>query len=70
MLHPPLFELHALCEYQDNTAQQHTHVYMYTCLTFFREFGVDAELLSRAQIKRKFPWLNVDDIELGSYGKL
>ncbi len=47
----------------------HPFTYPTHFLCSFRKYGVDAELLSRAQIKTKFPWLNVDDIELGSYGK-
>lgn len=36
----------------------------------FRELGVNVDLLSPDIIKKKFPWLNVDDIELGSLGTL
>ncbi|XP_070582050.1 FAD-dependent oxidoreductase domain-containing protein 1-like [Ptychodera flava] len=33
-----------------------------------REYGVDTQVLSAAQLKDKFPWLNTDDIEIGGYG--
>jgi len=38
-------------------------------MLIFREFGAHVDLLSPATMKEKFPWLNVDDIELGSLGK-
>jgi len=37
---------------------------------FFRELNANVELLSKDMMKTKFPWLNVDDIELGSLGTL
>lgn len=41
------------------------------CLLFMvRELGANVELLSSDMLQKKFPWLNVDDIELGSLGKL
>lgn len=39
-------------------------------LCIFREVGANVELLSPEMIKTRFPWLNVDDIELGSIGTL
>ncbi|EFA03961.2 FAD-dependent oxidoreductase domain-containing protein 1 [Tribolium castaneum] len=33
-----------------------------------REFGVINELLSKEQLKNKFPWMNVEDVELGCLG--
>lgn len=39
-------------------------------ILLFREVGVKVDLLSREMLKKKFPWLNVDDIELGSLGNL
>lgn len=36
----------------------------------FRELGVNVDLLSPNMMKKKYPWLNVDDIELGSLGTL
>ncbi|XP_070582040.1 FAD-dependent oxidoreductase domain-containing protein 1-like isoform X2 [Ptychodera flava] len=33
-----------------------------------RQCGVDTQLLSAAQMKEKFPWMNIDDIELAGYG--
>lgn len=36
----------------------------------FREVGAKVDLLSTEMLKKKFPWLNVDDIELGSLGSL
>jgi len=36
----------------------------------FRELKANVELLSKDMLKNKFPWLNVDDIELGSLGTL
>lgn len=36
----------------------------------FRELGAQVELLSRDKLENRFPWLNVDDIELGSLGTL
>ncbi|VVC44810.1 Hypothetical protein CINCED_3A016377 [Cinara cedri] len=35
-----------------------------------KESGANVELLSQDLLKKRFPWLNVDDIELGSLGKL
>lgn len=39
-------------------------------ILMFRELNVSVDLLSPDMMKKKFPWLNVDDIELGSYGSL
>jgi uncharacterized membrane protein YwaF len=39
-------------------------------LLIFRELGACVELLTPDMIKEKYPWLNVDDIELGSFGSL
>jgi len=36
----------------------------------FRELGTSVDLLTPDMMKTKFPWLNVDDIELGSLGTL
>ena len=33
-----------------------------------RALGAKVDLLSPAMLKRRFPWLNVDDIALGSLG--
>lgn len=30
--------------------------------------GADVKLLNNMELKKKFPWLNTDDIILGSYG--
>jgi hypothetical protein len=30
--------------------------------------GADVRLLDREMLKEKFPWLNVEDVVLGSYG--
>lgn len=35
-----------------------------------RELKAHVELLSQDSLKKRFPWLNVDDIELGSLGNL
>ncbi|XP_025413960.1 FAD-dependent oxidoreductase domain-containing protein 1-like isoform X2 [Sipha flava] len=35
-----------------------------------KELGACVELLTPDMIKEKYPWLNVDDIELGSFGSL
>ncbi|KAF0760596.1 FAD-dependent oxidoreductase domain-containing protein 1-like isoform X1 [Aphis craccivora] len=35
-----------------------------------KELKANVELLSKDMLKNKFPWLNVDDIELGSLGTL
>lgn len=35
-----------------------------------RELGANVELLSSDLLQKRFPWLNVDDIELGSLGNL
>ena len=32
-----------------------------------RSLGVDARLLDRAALARRFPWMNVDDVEIGSF---
>lgn len=34
-----------------------------------QSLGADIDLLSPSQLKEKFPWLNTDDILLGSFGK-
>ena len=34
----------------------------------FREQGAKVELLGPKQLKQKFPWLNTDGIEMGSFG--
>lgn len=39
-------------------------------ILMFRELNVSVDLLSPDMIKKKFPWLNVNDIELGSLGTL
>lgn len=31
--------------------------------------GAEVSLLDKAELRRRFPWLNVDDIELGSFGE-
>lgn len=36
----------------------------------FRELKANIDLLSPTMLKERFPWLNVDDIELGSLGRL
>ena len=36
--------------------------------TLSRALGAKVDLLSPAMLKRRFPWLNVDDIALGSLG--
>lgn len=36
----------------------------------FRELKANVNLLSSTMLKERFPWLNVDDIELGSLGSL
>lgn len=35
-----------------------------------KDLGANVDLLSPEMIKKRFPWLNVDDIELGSLGNL
>lgn len=35
-----------------------------------RDIGAKVELLGSKQLQQKFPWINTDGIEMGSYGKL
>ena len=37
-------------------------------LLFFSSLGAAVEVMNRDRLKEKFPWLNVDDLECGSYG--
>lgn len=47
------------------------HILIFNLLLWiFRELGANVDLLSPEMIKTRYPWLNVDDIELGSFGSL
>jgi len=57
----------------------HEHGYLYlggsTAVAAFeqnhalqRSLGVDVELMDRAGLARRFPWLTLDDVEIGSFG--
>jgi hypothetical protein len=35
----------------------------------FSKLGVNVDLMTQQNLKDKFPWMKVDDIALGSYGK-
>ncbi|CAG2257378.1 unnamed protein product [Mytilus edulis] len=41
-----------------------------TCVKFQRELGAKIELMSREKISQKFPWVNLEGIEMASYGYL
>jgi len=34
----------------------------------YRELGAKVELLNKARINEKFPWINTEDVEMGCYG--
>ncbi|XP_052094541.1 FAD-dependent oxidoreductase domain-containing protein 1-like isoform X1 [Mytilus californianus] len=39
-----------------------------TCVKLQRELGAKIELMSREKISQKFPWVNLEGIEMASYG--
>ena len=36
----------------------------------FRDCGAKVTLLPKDKVKQRFPWLNCEDIEMASYGKM
>ena len=43
-------------------------IILWICFVF-REQGALVALMDKDSLRKRFPWLNVEDIELGSYGK-
>ena len=44
------------------------YIYYVLKLFYFSENGANIKLMKKAGIKERFPWLNVEDIELATYG--
>ena len=34
-----------------------------------RSLGAKVQLMDQAALKEEFPWMNVEDVEIGSYGR-
>lgn len=43
--------------------------YLVVCCMSASKSGANVELMTQSALKRKFPWLFVDDVELASYGQ-
>ncbi|TPP62969.1 FAD-dependent oxidoreductase domain-containing protein 1 [Fasciola gigantica] len=57
---------------QAETLEQNFQLQLYDeklCyLSFLRDLGAKVELLDKSKLKSRWPWLNIEDVEVGCYG--